>query len=294
LLLRDGIDFDDDAVDFVRKRVALGLPEEAEFEDFVRGGREAAVGVDAEAELGEGVELLGLGGECGLAVAEEEVGVEVEAAGGGDAGVEDAEGSGGGVAGVGEGGIAGGFAGGVEGLKIGAVHDDFATNLEGFGLGRGQGYGADGAGVGGDVFAGRSVAAGEGLEELTVFVSQGEGEAVEFEFAVVEGLFGGEEFGDAAVEVAEFAFMEGVVEAEHRGGMGRLEEALAGLAADALGGGIGGTEVGVGVFEVEELAEELVVGGVGDFGLIEDVIEVFVAADQGAQRQDFVLGIHAL
>jgi len=232
-----------------------------------------------------------MGGAGGGAVGEEEVGVEVELAVGGDGGVENAEGAGGGVAGVGVAGEAFLLAVGVEFLEGGVGHDNFPAGFElvsdsaDF-----EGEAADGAGVGGDVFAFGSVAAGEGELEGTGGVLGGEGEAVEFEFGyVLEGLIA-EEVADALIEGAEFGFVEGVVEAEHGGGMAELDEAFAGGAADALGGRVRGDERGVGLFEGLEFAHEDVVFGVGELGLIEDVIEVLVVAEIVAEIVNFAHG----
>lgn len=84
--------------------------------------------------------------------------------------------------------------------------------------------------------------------ELAIGIAGGHGEAVELEFGdVLEGL-AGEEFADAAVKIEEFAFVERVIEREHGGAMGQLDEAFAGGAADALGGGVWRDEFGVGGF----------------------------------------------
>jgi hypothetical protein len=61
--------------------------------------------------------------------------------------------------------------------------------------------------------------------------------------------------------------------------MREFGEAVARGAADALGGGVGGDEFGVGGFELLELAHEAVILGVGDLRGVEDVVEMFVAAE---------------
>jgi hypothetical protein len=55
-----------------------------------------------------------------------------------------------------------------------------------------------------------------------------------------------------------------------------FDEAFAGFAADALGGGVRSEEIGVIFLELGEFAEESVVFGVGDFGLVEDVVLMLV------------------
>lgn len=288
LLLGDGIDFGDDAIDFEGERFAVGGEALAEGDEFVDVGAKLTGGVDFEAHGGELVEGLPMGGAGGGTVGEEEVGVEVELAVGGDGGVEDAEGAGGGVARVGVAGEAFLLAVGVEFLEGGVGHDDFSAGFElGAVAADFEGEAADGAGVGGDVFAFGAVAAGEGELEAAARVLGREGEAVEFEFGYVLEGFVAEEVADALVEGAELGFVEGVVEAEHRGGVGEFDEAFAGGSTDALGGGVGGDERGVGLFEGLELAHEGVVLGVGELGLIEDVIEVFVVAEILAELLNF-------
>ncbi len=65
--------------------------------------------------------------------------------------------------------------------------------------------------------------------------------------------------------------------------MRRLDHAFAGLAAHALSGRIGGDELGMFGFELDELVHELVEFGVGDFRIVEGVVAVFVMADFVAQ-----------
>ena len=148
---------------------------------------------------GEGIEGFGLLGKqvfagCG----EKEVGVEVEAALGDDVGLEGADGSGGVVAGIGGRLEALGFAFFVGFAEGGQGHDDFAADFEGrrdVGLfqlrgGDGERDGADGADVGGDVFADGSVAASEAALKMGGTVGggaelEGHREAVHFVFADV-------------------------------------------------------------------------------------------------------------
>ena len=130
--------------------------------------------------------------------------------------------------------------------------------------------------------------------EGAVGILGGEGKAVEFEFGyVLEGLVA-EEVANALVKRAQFGFVERVVETEHRRGVAEFDEAFAGGSADALGGGVGGYERGVGLFEGLEFAHEAVVFGVGELGLVEDVIEVFVVANLVDKRFNFAHGGHPI
>ena len=72
---------------------------------------------------------------------------------------------------------------------------------------------------------------------------------------------------------------------------GDLDESLAGLAAYALGGRIGRDQRGMLGFEVLQLLHQLVEFGVADFGIVEDVIEIFVVADFFAQSLDLFFDV---
>ena len=62
-----------------------------------------------------------------------------------------------------------------------------------------------------------------------------------------------------------------------------LAEALGGLAADALGGRVGREQFGMRGLDALELVHQRVVGGVADLRRVENVVEVLVAAQFGAQ-----------
>ena len=72
--------------------------------------------------------------------------------------------------------------------------------------------------------------------------------------------------------------------------MRRFDEALARLASDALGGRIGRHQFWMLVFELLQLNHELIEFGVGKFGIVEDVIAVFVVADFIPQCFDLFFG----
>ena len=91
---------------------------------------------------------------------------------------------------------------------------------------------------------------------------------------------------EAFEEVADLCLLEDVVDGEHGDEVLALLEAFEGGAADALGGGVGVGEVGVGLFEVLEFAEEAVVFGVGDFGLGLVVVEAVVTLEFLAEGGD--------
>lgn len=162
------IDFEDDAIDFVAQVGAGGFGVVNEPAHGVDGMNAFAMGVDAKAEGGESFERGGLSGGEVLAFNEQEVGEEDEAAVGDDAGLEGAQSSGGGVAGIDEDREAIALALFIHALESFFGHDDFAADFECLGQfclleasgGDAEGYAADGADVGGDVFSSLSVAAG--------------------------------------------------------------------------------------------------------------------------------------
>jgi hypothetical protein len=73
-----------------------------------------------------------------------------------------------------------------------------------------------------------------------------------------------------------------------------LLEPLEGLAAHALGGGVGGDELGVLGLEALELVVEGVVLGVGDLRRVLHVVAPVVVADLLAQLLDPAPHVHAL
>ena len=155
------------------------------------------MGIDAEAEGGERIESGALALRPVVAFDEQEVGVELQAAIGDDRGFECAQGSGGGVARI---------DGGRKALLLLLLvqaqegcfgHDHFAADFEclreaellQLSAEDGQRHTADGADVGGDVFAGLAIAAGDAGREARAavggLVTQRHAQAVELVFGDV-------------------------------------------------------------------------------------------------------------
>src|SRR5207249_3136541 len=78
-------------------------------------------------------------------------------------------------------------------------------------------------------------------------------------------------------------FVVGVVEAEHRHPVRPRRKRRRRLFADALGGAVGGDEVGELRLQVPQLALEAVVLRVGDLRPVEHVVEVLVPAQLAPQ-----------
>jgi len=272
----DLVDFDNGAIGGVGKVVAVVV-------ELGDGGVEFCGGVDGFEPFGflesvffeGGLELFdGVVGRVG----DFAIGVEdaVEGAGGGELGVELLEGAGGGVAGVDEELFAGGFTLFVEFEEVGIGHEDFATDFEevGGGVWEGEGDGADGADILGDIVAYGAVATSEGVGKLAVAVDEGDGDSVDFGFDTegegvfffVEGageavepvvdVFGGWSVGLFLLKFVKFFGFEfvNVLDGEHGAEVILLLEAVERFSADALGGRVRVVEVGVFFFEFFEFA----------------------------------------
>ena len=88
------------------------------------------------------------------------------------------------------------------------------------------------------------------------------------------------------MELAEFVFGVGIVEAEHRRQVARRFEAFQRPAAHALRRRAGIGELGMGGFELTKLAHEPVELRIGDHRRVVNVIPFFVVADLLAQSLD--------
>ena len=83
---------------------------------------------------------------------------------------------------------------------------------------------------------------------------------------------------DTVQEIAQLLLVQRVIEAEHLGGVGYLDESLTWLAANALRRGIRREQLRVRLFKIRKLAHQGVVFGVGDLRIVEDVVEPLVMA----------------
>ena len=291
------VDLDDDAVDVVVEALAALPPPGHAPGNLVEVGVALRVGVDGEAEGGEPLEPLDLArGERPLAPADL-VDVEGERPLGGDGRIELADGAGGGVAGVGEERFAPLGALGVHALEAALRHVDLAAHLEGRGkvARQGEGDGADRAQVGRDVLAAAAVPARGALHEASPLVGEGDGEAVDLRLRREGEVVASRAFGGAAVPVGQVLGAAGVAEAEEGGAVLDRGERLEGGGADALGGGVGGDELGEGFFQPAQLVQELVVLAVADLGRVEHVVAVVVVIDVRPQlfaaESRLVLGV---
>jgi hypothetical protein len=93
------------------------------------------------------------------------------------------------------------------------------------------------------------------------------------------------------VEGPHLVGVHGVVEREHRHPVGHLGEALRRGGAHPLGRGIGAPQLGMGLFQLQQLAEQPVVVGVGDLRAVLEVIQPIVTLDLLHQGVDPAPGI---
>ena len=104
-------------------------------------------------------------------------------------------------------------------------------------------------------------------------VDERERHAIELQFAHVFEVGAAAQFMHAPLPVAQLFFAVGVVEREHGRRMLRLDESFARLAADALRWRIGRDQLGMLRLKPLQLIHQLVEFGVGEFGIVEDVID---------------------
>ena len=169
--------------------------------------------------------------------------------GGGHGGVELAHRPRRGIARIGEGFLAVRGLAVVQGGEILLGHVDLAAHLEDLRRVVGQALGdvRDRAGVRGDGLALGPVAAGRGLDQPTVHVTQRQREPVDLGLGGIgHGLVRREreEPADAGIEFRDLLGLEGVAEREHRDAMAHLGEALGRWGADAPGWALDLGEVG--------------------------------------------------
>ena len=179
----------------------------------------------------------------------------------------------------------------VQRLKVVTAHVDLAAHFEHSGRVGGQAQRdlADGADVGGDLFAGFAVAPGGRLDQHAAFVAQAHGQAVELELAHIRHsrvcIGQAQLFADAGVKgLGPAGFGVGFgADAEHGHAVRDLCKGVQHLPAHTLGGRIGRQQFGVGRLQRLKLAKQAVVFGIRNFGRIERVIGVRMVVQLTAQ-----------
>ena len=232
------------------------------------------------------------------------VGKKAQGALGGNARIELAHRASGGIAGVDKGLLALGACSDalalalIQRLKVIPAHIDLAAHFQHSGrIGRQtQRDLANGADVGGDLFARFAVTPGGGLHQHTALVAQAHGQAVKFQFAHIGhgrvGIAQAQLFADAGVKsLGPAGFGVGFgADAEHGHAVRDLRKSVQHRPAHPLGGRVGRQQFGVGRLQSLQLAKQAVVFGIGDFGRVERVVGVRVVVQKRSQLFGFVGG----
>ena len=178
----------------------------------------------------------------------------------------------------------------VHGVEAHLGHEDLAADLEERRRAAGElvWYRVDRAQVGGHILACAAVASSRRLDEPSALVDQRDGQPVDLGFADEGPLLAVKQVGGALVPGAQLVGVEGVAQREHPQPMLDDGEGSSRRRAHGLSGAVGRDELGEVGLQALELAEELIVFRVRDFGRVEHVVEVIVTQDLGAQQLDAV------
>ncbi len=293
------VDLDHHAVDVVGQFRPAFLPRVAAGDHLLQCPDQLHPRVHSEAAVPQPLEDLPLAAERVVLHVADSVDPQGERSGGGHPRVELPQGPGGGIARIGEGALSGGDALLVETLEgvRGQVHlpahlqdRRHAVRVGGGGMDH-QRDGGDGPQVLGDVLAHHAVAARGSLDEAPRLVPERHRQAVDLglqDEARLAGVHAGrlQQSSHPAVPGAQLVVVLGVRQGQHGLQMLHAAEGRQRLRSHPLRGRVGGHQLGMGLLESAELAEELVVGGVGDLGGVEDVVAVVVQPDLVPQLLD--------
>ena len=144
-------------------------------------------------------------------------------------------------------------------------------------------HGVDGAQVGSDVLAGRTIAACRAAHQQAVLVSQRNGQTIELRFGGVVHALPCQGFTHTAVEVDQLALVHGLAQREHRHAMQHRFEARTRRAADALRRRVRRHQFGVCGLQRAKLVEARVVLGVRNLRCVEQVVAVVLFPEPLAQ-----------
>ena len=295
LLQGDLVDLHHHAVDLVVDRVAVALPALAESEHLLQRLDATDVGIDRQAGLFQVVQDLGVTLGPSAFHRADAMAPQAQGPRGGDAGVLLAKASGGCVARIGEGLLAPVPKFLVELLEGPDGQVDLAPDLEDLRMpGPAQTHrdGADGSDVRGDVIPDGPVAPGRSAPVGPILVRERHRQAIDLQLADELGLLPDHPLDPLAPRV-ELLPGERVVQREHRNPVPRGGEQLRRRAADALRRAVGGDELGERLFQRPELPHELVVLGVGDLRVVQDVVPIVVVVDEVPELLDASLGVGA-
>ena len=221
---------------------------------------------------------------------------ELQPALGGDRGIQHADRSGGGVSGIDENLPAGLLLLPIHGLERFAGHQHFAAYFEGGGqLGflkkrrvHPEGNGANGSNVGRDILAGRTIAARDAAHQNSVFILQGNAEAIEFVLGYVFNFLAAASLAHPAIEIAQRVVGKCVVEAQHRTRVAHRLKTRARDASHARRGRIRRDQFRIRGLQLFQAVHQAVVSGVRHLGIVQNVVAVVVMANLFPQLFDLV------
>ena len=148
----------------------------------------------------------------------------------------------------------------------------------------------DGFDVGRDVVAFLAIAARDSANEFAVFVRHADRGAVDLGLDGINEVVATKQFGEARVEIAEFALVVGVVEGGHREAMLGAHETVGAVVAHALRRRIGHHQRGVLALEFFQLALERVIFEIADLGPRAVAVKFIVPPDVGGEGRDTLGG----
>ncbi len=264
------VHLDDDAVDLEVELVAAALPPAAALRHVVDALMQRDIGVHAEAVLAQPLEHLGVAVGLPAPARTDPIGPHRERARGCQLRVELTNRAGGRVPRVGEGREALGGALLVQLREVSDRQVDLAAHLDQlrrvFDPQRDRLHRAQ---VLRHLLADAPVAARGAAGQHAVLVGERDREAVHLRLGHVADLLALDvEPLEAALDALgpspQLVLVAGVAERQHRLGVLDPPELLEGHTADALGRRVGGDELGIGLLELAQLAQQVVVVGVGD------------------------------
>ena len=287
-LLGVAVHFDDHPVDVEGKRVARGVPMLQKVQDLLDA---VGAGNEAVGRLGHlktptaGVFQPVVVVIVGQVVRIDGVEETIQPTSGHKRRVFVFEGACRSVAGVGVQLLSCRFALGVQPFKFGVRQEDLSSDFEPLGViaAELERDAFDGAHVFGDVLSLAAVAAGEGTNQRSVLVAQGNGHAVVLELEYVFRV-GVEQLAQTGFPLGDFFGAVGVGQAQHGDLVRHLLEGVGQVAAHALGGAVGGLEFGELGFERLQLTQQGVEGLVRDFRAGFYVVQVVVVVELCRQR----------
>ena len=287
VLLREGVDLDDDPVDLVPEVAAPGLPRRARLGDLFDRLQPLGVRVRAEPEAVQPGERLPLRGGGGAAVDADPVHVDRQRPLRGHGGVELAQRARGRISCVRRRLAASGDLRVVEAVEAGEREVDLAAHLENLGRLRSfvgcksKRYRFQRAEVPGHVLAPEPVPARCTTHVGTAFVDERHGRAVDLRLEHIRHrVVGSEPLSYVVGPLRERLGGRDLLQRAHRRQVLDLAEAVRRRGADALRRGVRGDELGMLVFDRLQLVVERVVGGIGELGIVEDVVPVEVVLDE--------------